>query len=79
MDLPDLNQSWPDRGHEAIRQVVVQHIDAIADGFLLHETAADALLLALQHVANLEARVAALESAAPVPPAPPATSADVIL
>lgn len=47
-DLPDLNVEWPDAGHEAIRQAVVQAIadlatnaEQFADSFLLGQTAAD--------------------------------------
>lgn len=74
-DLPDLNVEWPDAGHEAIRQAVVQaiadlaaHAEQFADSFLLSQTAADfaqtvlAAVVPLQEaVTDLQARVTALE------------------
>lgn len=92
-DLPDLGKPWPDLGHEAIRQAIVQHdaeiadhLEQLSDAFLVGQTAADALGIALtnfvavqQALAALTARVAALEAAPPAPdpattPNPPASS-----
>jgi hypothetical protein len=74
MGIPDLNKPWPDLGHEAIRQVIVQHIDQLADhvqqladGFLMMDTAAVALGVALDNIVQLQAQVAE------PPPAPPPT------
>lgn len=82
-DLPDLNVPWPDAGHEAIRQAVVaaiaeqaDHLEQLADSFLLGQTAADFAqtvltnFTALQQtvtdqaaqIADLQTRVAALET-----------------
>lgn len=63
-DLPDINVEWPDAGHEAIRQAVVQavadlldHAEQLGDSFLLAQTAGDALGIALTNVTAMQAAV----------------------
>lgn len=87
--MPDLADfaAGPDPAHAAVAQAALDavarlddHVEALADAFLLGQTAADGLSIALtnflaaqaaltqqaQQIADLEARVAALEN----PPAP---------
>lgn len=65
----DIDSPSPDRGHEAIRVAVVQAITDLgqnvadtADGFYLTDVIFELLDTALTQVADLEARVAALEA-----------------
>lgn len=90
-DLPDINTPLPDLAHESLRQSVVaalgridDHVQALADAFLVGQTAADGLTIALtnflalqgaltqqaQQITDLEARVASLENPPPPPSAP---------
>lgn len=89
----DFDRPWPDKGHEAIRLAILDHLDQLRDAFLIGETTADGLTIALsnfvdlqQQVVDLTARVAALETPPapaptpdPPPDPPPATNAFVIL
>lgn len=66
---PDLADEWPDRAHERLRQELLEHLQQLADSFLLGQTAADmaatflAAVVPMQAaVTDLQARVAALES-----------------
>lgn len=90
-DLPDINTPLPDIAHESLRQSTVaaldqlaDHLEQLADSFLLAQTASDfaqtvltnfgALQQAVEtqaaQIADLETRVSALENPTP----PPATS-----
>lgn len=61
IDVGDLNTPFPDLGHEAIRQVVM---DALGQFWTQHQALVDQLTA-------LTTRVAALEAAAnPPPPSP---------
>lgn len=68
----DFDKPWPDKGHEAIRVAILEHLDQLRDSFLIGETTADGLSIALsnfvtmqQQLTELTARVAALEAANP--------------
>ena len=83
-DLPDINTPLPDLAHESLRQSTVaaleqlaDHLQQLADSFLLAQTASDFAQTVLtnfgalqQAVADLETRVSALENPTP----PPVTS-----
>lgn len=56
-DLPDLTQPWPDLGHEAIRQEVMAHLDALNDAFLVAQTTAEALQIALSNTLAMQRAV----------------------
>lgn len=86
-DLPDINVPLPDLAHESLRQATVgalaalaDHVQQLADSFLLGQTAADFAQTVLTNfttlqtvvgqqaaaIADLQAQVAALQN----PPAP---------
>lgn len=83
--MPDLDTPLPDPAHEDLRQAtkatteaIADHVQQLADSFLLAQTTAEALVIALQTVTTLQAavadlttRVTALEQAGDVPPPTP--------